>query len=92
MRGRVHFERRRLVKASAIETKMKVTYLALQYSFVCLNPACRNQFEVLLRELFNSDFVPCPKCSNEIDIRQSKKNGDLAELFTQLRWFNKGPR
>jgi hypothetical protein len=63
---------------------MAVSFFALHYSFVCPQGGCNDQFEVLLGDLVMAERVACPRCATEIDIRQSKTDGDLAQIFNQV--------
>jgi hypothetical protein len=49
----------------------------LLYSFICQNPKCGQQFAQTLRSLINANEVACPKCGAAIDIRESKRTGDI---------------
>ena len=49
----------------------------LPYSFVCPSPSCGRQFEQILRSLIGADEVTCPGCGAVIDIRETKRTGDL---------------
>jgi hypothetical protein len=62
-----------------------MTIFALRYSIVCSKAGCNTQFESLLDELMEKDTVLCPACSTTIDIRDSKTNGDLAQIFREAR-------
>lgn len=51
------------------------------YAFTCENPQCGEGFEQILGSLVEVDEVVCPKCATTIDIRESKRHGDIAHDF-----------
>jgi len=50
--------------------------------FQCENPQCGNAFEKSLGSLVYANEVVCPKCGTSIDIRESKRTGDLGLWFS----------
>jgi hypothetical protein len=64
-------------------------HFGIPYSFVCPNVTCQHQFEETLARLINRDRVPCPVCRTFIDIRESKRTGDLSQIFRDLHDFQK---
>jgi hypothetical protein len=65
------------------------SYFELSYSFVCSNLKCSHQFEQSLSELLKVDSVSCPRCRKPIDITESKKTGDLGQIFREVQVFEK---
>ena len=61
----------------------------IPYSFVCPNVTCQRQFEETLVWLTSRDRVPCPVCRSFIDIRESKRTGDLSQIFRDVHSFEK---
>jgi DNA-directed RNA polymerase subunit RPC12/RpoP len=49
----------------------------LLYSFICKDPKCGQQFAQTLRSLIKANEVVCPKCGTAIDIRESRRTGDI---------------
>jgi hypothetical protein len=62
---------------------MAKSFVALRYSFICPKAGGNTQFDLLLGDLMQRDNVSCPKCAGSIDIRESKTNGDLSQIFRQ---------
>ena len=63
------------------------SYLEIRYSFVCPKVDCAVQFEQSLSELLKIDKVSCPQCRKSIDIRESKRTGDLSQILRDLPTF-----
>jgi DNA-directed RNA polymerase subunit RPC12/RpoP len=61
----------------------------IPYSFVCPSPNCGQQFELILRSLIQADEVTCPGCGAVIDIRESKRAGDLGLTFNDAGELDK---
>jgi hypothetical protein len=61
------------------------SYLEIRYSFVCPKVQCAHQFEQRLSELLKVDNVSCPRCRTTIDITESKRTGDLSQIFRDLK-------
>ena len=71
---------------------MSISFFALRYSFICPSGDCNHQFDVSLRELVKVDHVTCPRCSTAIDIRRSKTEGDLAQIFREGMSMQASPK
>ena len=64
-------------------------FFGIPYSFVCPNVTCQRQFEETLAWLTSRDRVPSPVCRSFIDIRESKRTGDLSQIFRDVHNFEK---
>jgi len=49
------------------------------YPFRCEN--CGTSFKKILRILVESDEVGCPRCRTIIDVRESKRTGDISRAL-----------
>ena len=51
------------------------------HDFKCESPKCGETFSHVLRSLLDADEVVCPKCGTAIDIRESKRTGEIWHDF-----------
>jgi hypothetical protein len=59
------------------------------HTFRCENPQCGETFQHLLRRLLDLKEVVCPKCGTAIDIRESKRTGEIGLDFATASEIDK---
>ena len=62
------------------------------HTFTCENTKCSKTFQQVLRSLLNADKVICPECGTAIDIRESKRTGNIGIDFDAADQLDKQTR
>ncbi|MGH6642620.1 MAG: FmdB family zinc ribbon protein [Bradyrhizobium sp.] len=63
------------------------------YDFKCESPVCGQKFQEILGRLLQANEVVCPKCGVAVDIRESKRTGDIGKAFDTANQLDKqGPQ
>jgi transcription elongation factor Elf1 len=61
----------------------------LSHSFTCPNWQCGQVFQETYRRLIHLDEVVCPACGATIDIRESKRTGEVGSWFNTVAELDK---
>jgi hydrogenase maturation factor HypF (carbamoyltransferase family) len=59
------------------------------HSFTCPNPQCGQVFQEPYRRLLHLDEVACPACGTTIDMRESKRTGEIGLWFNTIAELDK---
>ena len=61
----------------------------MSHPFKCAKPQCGEVFNETYRRLLKADEVTCPKCGTSIDIRESKRTGEIGLWFNTVSELDK---
>ncbi len=61
----------------------------MSHTIKCPAPECGKTFEQTYRSLVETDKVVCPACGTTIDIRESKRTGEIGLWFNTLAELGK---
>ena len=69
---------------------MAISYFdEVPHPFKCAKPQCGKVFFKSYRRLIQADKVVCPKCRTTIDIRESKRTGDIGSWIYTIAELQK---